>query len=68
MNPLDATCDELKSAGIAFAIHRGKRHDKVRFNINQRSCLVVVSRSASDHRAGLNARLTVRRIIRKAME
>jgi len=64
---LDATKRELVEAGIPFTVENGKRHIKVRFTVCGKSCMVTCSRSASDHRAILNARLQVRREIRAAM-
>lgn len=68
MSPLESTERALQEAGIAYTIDQGKRHHKVRFTVRGVACMVTVSRSASDHRAALNARLTVRRVIRGALE
>ena len=65
---LEATKRELEAAGIAFSVELGKRHYKVRFQVRGKSCMVTCSRSSSDHRAALNARLQVRREIRRALE
>lgn len=65
---LEATTRELEAAGIAFTVERGKRHYKVRFTVRGKALMVTCSRSASDHRAALNARLQVRREIRRALE
>jgi hypothetical protein len=65
---LEATKRELEGAGIAFTVEKNKRHYKVRFTVRGKGCLVVCSRTASDHRAALNARLQVRREIRRALE
>lgn len=69
MNPLESTLKELEQAGIAYVLEHGKRHYKVRFVVRGENCIVVVSGNSktSDHRAALNARLTVRRIIRRAL-
>lgn len=67
MNPLDATKRELEEAGIEYEVENGKRHHKVRFTVRGRKCMVTCSCSSSDHRASLNARLQVRREIRKAI-
>jgi len=68
MTPLESTCRELRESGIPYTVDdSGKRHTKVRFTVRGRTWMVVVSRSASDHRAALNARLTVRREIRRAI-
>jgi len=64
---LEATKRELAEAGIAYRVENGKRHYKVRFTVCGKACMVTCSRSASDHRAILNARLQVRREIRTAM-
>lgn len=65
---LEATKRELDEAGIPYTVKLGKRHYKVRFTVRGRRCCVVCSRTSSDHRAALNARLTVRREIRRALE
>lgn len=67
MTPLEATEQELKAAGIAYEVENGKRHVLVRFTVRGRKCMVTCSRSASDHRASLNARHEVRRAIRLAL-
>ncbi|APL99324.1 hypothetical protein [Bordetella phage FP1] len=64
---LEATKRELEEAGIKYTVESGKRHYKVRFTVRGRGCLVTCSRTSSDHRAALNARLQVRREIRKAL-
>lgn len=66
--PLESTCRELDEAGIPYTLEAGKRHTKVRFTVRDQACLVTCSRTASDHRAALNARLLVRRTIRRALE
>lgn len=68
MSPLESTERVLQEAGITYTVENGKRHHKVRFTVRGVSCMVTVSRSASDHRAALNARLTARREIRRALE
>ncbi|MDX9698601.1 MAG: hypothetical protein RBT55_03425 [Rhodocyclaceae bacterium] len=65
---LEATQRELEEAGIRYTVENGKRHYKVRFTVRGKSCMVTCSRSSSDHRAALNARLQVRREIRRALE
>lgn len=64
---LEATKRELDEAGIPYKVKLGKRHYKVRFRVRGKDCCVVCSRTSSDHRAALNARLTVRREIRRAL-
>lgn len=64
---LDATVKELKEAGIVYTVEKGRRHYKVRFVVRGKPCMVTCSVSSSDHRAALNARLQVRREIRKAL-
>lgn len=65
---LDATVKELKEAGIVHTVEKGRRHYKVRFVVRGKPCMVTCSvSSSSDHRAALNARLQVRREIRKAL-
>jgi len=64
---LEATKRELEEAGIKYTVESGKRHYKVRFTVRGRGCMVTCSRTSSDHRAALNARLQVRREIRKAL-
>ena len=64
---LEATVKELKEAGIAHTVEKGRRHYKVRFVVRGKSCRVTCSVSSSDHRAALNARLQVRREIRMAL-
>ena len=66
--PLEATKRELEAAGIAFSVDDGGRHYKVRFTVRGQQLMVVCSRTSSDHRAALNARLQVRREIRRALE
>lgn len=66
--PLEVTHAELDASGIEYSTERGKRHWKVRFTVAGTKCLVTVSGSTSDHRAALNARLTVRREIRRALD
>lgn len=66
--PLEATKQELDAAGITYTVVPGKRHDKVRFTVRGQGCIVTCSRSTSDHRASLNARLLVRRTIRRVLE
>jgi len=65
--PLRATVKELKEAGISFKVTRAKNHHKVWFTVNNLACMVVCSHTQSDHRALLNARLEVKRKIRRAM-
>lgn len=64
---LEATKRELEEAGIRYEVVVGRRHYQVRFTVRGRGCLVTCSRTASDYRAALNARLQVRRVIRKAL-
>lgn len=64
---LEATQRELEEAGIKYTVENGKRHYKVRFTVMGQHCMVTCSRTSSDHRAALNARLQVRREIRRAM-
>lgn len=68
MSPLDATKRELLEAGIAFRVEDTGKHYKVRFRVNGRGCTIVCSRTSSDRRAGLNARLLVRRKLRERLE
>ena len=65
---LEATKRELEGAGIAYTVERGRRHYKVRFTVRGKPLMVTCSRTASDRRAALNARLLVRREIRSALE
>lgn len=65
--PLEATKRELEAAGIAFSVDDSGRHYKVRFTVRGQRLMVVCSRTTSDHRAALNARLQVRRTIRHAL-
>lgn len=65
---LKATEKELNEAGITFEVVSAKRHYKVRFVVKGVKCQVVCSRTSSDHRAAVNARLEVRRRIRRALE
>ena len=65
---LEATKRELDAAGLPYSVERGKRHLKVRFRVRGKPCMVTCSRTSSDHRAALNARLQVRREIRRALE
>lgn len=64
---LEATKRELEGAGIAYTVEQGRKHYKVRFTVRGQGCMVTCSRTSSDHRAALNARLQVRREIRKAL-
>lgn len=64
---LKATEKELKEAGIRYQVVLRKRHYKVRFIVRGVRCMVVCSKSDSDHRAVLNAKLEVRRRIRAAI-
>lgn len=65
---LDATTRELDAAGIPYTVEQGRRHYKVRFTVRGRPRMITCSSTASDHRASLNARLQVRREIRRALE
>lgn len=65
--PLEATKRELEAAGIAFSVEDSGRHYKVRFTVRGQLLTVVCSRTTSDRRAALNARLLVRRTIRQAL-
>jgi len=64
---LKAAEKELREAGISYRVTLGKRHYKVWFSVRGVSCLVVCSKTGSDHRAALNSRLEVRRKIRAAI-
>lgn len=64
---LEVTKRELEAAGIPYEIEHGRGHIKVRFVVRGQKLMVTCSRSASDHRAVLNARLQVRREIRRAL-
>lgn len=65
---LEATKRELEEAGIAYTVEQGRRHYKVRFTVRGQQLMVTCSRTSSDHRAAINARLHVRREIRRALE
>ena len=65
---LEATKLELEGAGIAYTVELGRRHYKVRFTVMGKQLMVTCSRTPSDRRAALNARLLVRREIRRALE
>ena len=65
---LDATRRELDEAGIPHEVIKRGKHYKVRFRICGKPYQVVCSRSTSDRRAKLNARLLVRRVIRRGLE
>lgn len=65
--PREATKREPGAAGIAFSAEDGGRHYKVRFTVRGQQLRVVCSRTISDRRAALNARLQVRRTIRQAL-
>lgn len=62
--PLDAVLDELGAAGVPARVEGG-RHWKVKFEVDGEPYLVVVARTTSDHRAALNERARVRRILRR---
>lgn len=64
---LKAAEKELTEAGIRYKVTLGKRHYKVWFTVRGERCLVVCSKSDSDHRAALNSKLEVRRKIRNAI-
>ena len=68
MSPIESTERALCEAGISYTVENAKRHYKVRFTVRGVGCMVTVSRSTSDHRAALNARMIVRRVIRRALE
>lgn len=61
--PVTAVLAELVSAGVEHRVDQGK-HYKVRFWVGGRQYTYVVARTTSDHRAILNARTGVRRILR----
>jgi hypothetical protein len=65
---LTAAVNELEAAGITYTVSRKRKHYKLHFKVRGQLCLVVVSASASDHRAALNARQDVRRAIRRAID
>lgn len=65
---LKATINELEAAGIPYSVQHGRRHYQVRFTVGGTPCLVTCSRTTSDGRAALNARLQVRRTIRHALK
>lgn len=68
VTPLLSIRQELDSAGIRYEIRERGKHFKVRFYIRGRKCSIICSKSASDRRAALNARLRARRTIRQALE
>lgn len=65
---VDAVIHELAVQGIAGEVVTGKKHSKVRFWIGGRKHTITCSISASDHRAILNARGNVRKLIKEVRQ
>jgi hypothetical protein len=61
---LTAVLAELNAAGVSYAVTRGKHWHVTAAELGQRAIVVAVS--ASDHRAALNARAFVRRMLRQS--
>lgn len=64
---LDVVERELAEAGIAYTVIDNSKHYKVLFNIAGKPLMIVVARTASDHRAAQNMRSLVRRTIKQAL-
>jgi hypothetical protein len=56
----------LDKAGIPYAIDKGRKHVKVRWEIGGKAFFYSCAATPSDRRAGLNCRCAVRRILRAA--
>lgn len=54
----------LDAAGIAHRVERGGKHASIRFEHGGRERRIIVPLSPSDHRAPLQARAFVRRLLR----
>lgn len=67
MSPLESTLRVLNEAGISYLVVRRKKHNQVLFTVRGKNLRVTCSRTTSDHRAALNARLLVQRMIREAI-
>jgi hypothetical protein len=63
---LEIACELLAEAGIQYEVVRTRKHAKIRWTLNERVFTYVCSRTPSDHRAWLNCRAKVRRMIREA--
>jgi hypothetical protein len=61
---LEATTCELDAAGVAYTVEK-TRHIKVRWTASGKPRMCVMSSTRSDFRATLNARATVRRLLRQ---
>ena len=55
----------LDGTGIHYEIQQTSRHTKVHLHYNDRSRYVIVAASPSDHRAILNQKQDVKRIVRE---
>jgi hypothetical protein len=62
MSTLSATVDELRLAGLAYTVERGRKHIKVKADGLP---LIVCSVSCSDRFGEVHARSLVRRLIKQ---
>lgn len=64
---VDIVIAEVVACGLTPEVKHGGKHPKVRFYLEGRRYTYVVPGSTSDHRAVLNCRAGVRRLLRQAM-
>lgn len=65
---IDIIVAEIEAAGFQPQVERGGKHYKASFEARGRRFTCTVPCTASDRRAALNCRATIRRLIRQALE
>ena len=58
---------EIDRVGLRYTTEITRKHIKIRFWVEQRAFLYVVAKTTSDHRAALNCRAGIRRLLREAL-
>ena len=65
---IDIVVAEIRVAGFQPTVRRGGKHYKASFTCKGKPYTYVVPCTASDHRAVLNCRAGIRRMIRQALQ
>lgn len=65
---IDVVIAEIRAAGLEPQVQRGGKHYKASFTVKGKRFTYIVPCTASDHRAVLNCRAGIRRMIRQAMQ
>lgn len=65
---IDIVVAKIRAAGLQPTVQRGGKHYKAGFIVNGRPFTYTVPCTTSDHRAILNCRAGIRRMIRQALQ